>query len=579
MIDELHIRNLGVISEARLPLGPGFTAVTGETGAGKTMVVTALGLVLGERAEASAVRAGAEAAEVDARILLAPGTPNSARVLERVADAGGRADDDELMLSRSVSAEGRSKAVVGGRSAPVGVLAELAEDLVAVHGQSEQIRLRSASAQRDALDRFAGATLIAVRDKYRESFLHAKQLLAELDDIRSHSAERTREAELLRAELDEIERVNPQPGEDIELAVRAERLANIEELRLAAATAHEALSSEDIDGGDVLALLDTARRALERSSDPELLPLGSQLGDLSYAVRDIAGSVASFLANLEQGGPGELDAINERRAALTALIRKHAVDPGEGIDAVIAFAELGSQRLLSLDSGTERVESLQAEVQAATDRVRLLAGELSAARQSAARELSALVTEELHALALPDAQLVVEVNSLDLGHEPGQLPSALSESGADTVTLLLAPHPGAEPRPIAKTASGGELSRVMLALEVVISATEPVPTFVFDEVDAGVGGAAAIEIGRRLARLAKHAQVIVVTHLAQVAAFADNHLRVLKSSDGMVTASSVERLDGAAREAEMARLLSGLAESESGLEHARELLALGASIA
>lgn len=571
MIEELHIRNLGVIAEAVLPLGPGFTAVTGETGAGKTMVVTALGLVLGDRADAGAVRSGSDQAEVDARVHLTGST--NARIAELVDEAGGRIDDGELLLGRSVSSEGRSRASVGGRAAPIGVLSDLAEHLVAVHGQSEQIRLRSTAAQREALDRFAGRTLLAVLEKYRSSFVHAKQLEGELAELSTSRATRETEAEQLRAALDEIEAVDPKPGEDVELATRAERLANTEDLRLAAATAHDALSSEALDGGDVLALLETARRTLDRANDPELGPLAAQLAELSLTARDIAGTLAAFVANLEEGGPADLDLIQERRAAITALLRKHG-GAEASVDAVLAFSETASRRLLDLDGGDERIAEIEAELATERDRVRLLAGELSAARQAAARELSTAVSTELHALALPDAQLVVEVSSLDLGAASEPLPATLTETGADTVTLLLAPHPGSEPRPIAKSASGGELSRVMLALEVVISATDPVPTFVFDEVDAGVGGAAAIEIGRRLARLAEHSQVIVVTHLAQVAAFADNHLRVHKASDGFVTASSVERLSGAEREAEMARLLSGLAESESGLAHARELLAL-----
>lgn len=570
MIDELHIRNLGVIAEATLPLGPGFTAVTGETGAGKTMVVTALGLVLGDRADAGAVRGGTEQAEVDARLRLDSRT--AARIADTIDELGAKLDDSELLLGRTVSTEGRSRASVGGRAAPVGVLAELAEHLVAVHGQSEQIRLRSAAAQREALDRYAGPTLLAVQAKYRDSYLRARELEGALADVAANREARDREAELLRADLEEIEQLAPKSGEDTELALRIERLANTEALRLAAATAHDALSSESLDGADVLALLDTAKRTLERAGDPELDPLAAELGQLSFAARDIATAIAGFVANLDEAGPAELDALNERRAALTALIRKHSA---ESIDAVLDWSETASRRLLELVTSDEHLDALRAELSAERARVRMLASELTASRVAAATDLSRAVSAELHALALPDAQLVVEVNSVDLGATDEALPSGLSESGADTVTLLLAPHPGSEPRPIAKSASGGELSRVMLALEVVISANDPVPTFVFDEVDAGVGGAAAIEIGRRLAKLAQHAQVIVVTHLAQVAAFADNHLRVHKANDGFVTASSVERLSGVDREAEMARLLSGVG-SDLGLAHARELLALAA---
>lgn len=572
MIEELEIRNLGVIAQARLPLGPGFTAVTGETGAGKTMVVTALGLILGERAEATRVRSGADNAEVDARLRLAEGTPWAESVATRVDEAGGRVEDGELLISRTVSAEGRSKASLGGRAAPVGVLAEIAEQLVVVHGQSEQLRLRSSTAQRDALDRFAGSELIALREKFRESYRSCIESGAELQRLSESHDARVREAAILREDLADIEEIAPQPGELEAIAVRIERLSNLEQLRLSATEAHEALSSETLDGTDALGLIETSRRILERSDDPELVTLAQQLAEVGFTVRDVAGSIAGYVAGLESDGPHALSVLNERRAALTGLLRKHARD---SLDDVISWAEGAHTRLLELDSDDDKIEALTLEVAQSAARVRLLGKELSVARRSAAKDLAAAVTNELQALALPDATLVVDVVSVDLDEgSDTQLPSALSESGADSVSLLLAPHPGAEPRPISKSASGGELSRVMLALEVVISASDPVPTFVFDEVDAGVGGAAAIEIGRRLARLSENAQVIVVTHLAQVAAFADNHLRVEKSSDGLVTVSSIKTLQGAEREAEMARLLSGMPDSEAGLAHARELLAL-----
>ena len=249
MIDELQIRNLGVIAEATLPLGPGFTAVTGETGAGKTMVVSALGLVLGERADASSVRSGSDAAEVDARVRM---SDRVAAALRPIVDGvGGRFDDDELLLTRTVTGEGRSRASVGGRAAPVGTLADIAEHLVVVHGQSEQIRLRSASAQREALDRFAGPTLMAVQAKYRDSYLHARELEAELADLEANRIEREVEAARLNEQLEAIAAVDPKLGEDVELAQRIERLSNVEALRLAASTAHNALSSEALDGADV----------------------------------------------------------------------------------------------------------------------------------------------------------------------------------------------------------------------------------------------------------------------------------------------------------------------------------------
>lgn len=564
MIDEISIRDLGVIGEARLPLGPGFTALTGETGAGKTMVVTALGLLLGARGDAGVVRSGADRALVEGRWIV----DTDGAVAERVRDAGGDLDDDELILARTVSGEGRSRAIVGGRSAPVGVLGELGEQLVVVHGQSDQVRLKSSTAQREALDRYAGAELSAVLAEYRAAFAAWNAARDELARLTGDRNARVREADELRAAIDEIEQLAPQRGEDTELAERAERLGNLEDLRLAAAQAHELLSSEALDGAsDAIGLIDAARRSIERVSghDAQLAPIVEQLAAAGYAVTEAATELSGYLASLETDGGRELEAVNERRAALTDLARRF----GPSLDDVIELLDIGSARLLELDQDDDRIADLTEEVERGAAAVDALADRLTALRTAAAARLADAVTAELAALAMPDARLTVSLEQRD----------ELTSSGRDSVALLLQPHAGADPRPLGKGASGGELSRVMLALEVVIAETDPVPTFVFDEVDAGVGGASAIEIGRRLARLARTSQVIVVTHLAQVAAFATNHLTVVKGSDGTVTASSVQQLDGDARVAEMARLLSGLADSDTGLEHARELLAEARSLA
>jgi DNA repair protein RecN (Recombination protein N) len=560
VIEEMRLRDLGVIAEATLPIGSGFTAITGETGAGKTMVVTGLGLLLGQRADSGAVRAGATQAAVDGVWIV----PEHGAVADRVRDAGGELEPiggglAELLVGRSLSSEGRSRASVGGRAAPAGVLADLADDLVVVHGQSDQLRLRTAAAQRDALDRFGGAAVAAALTAYRATYQRSRELTQELTTLTEDRDARAREAEELRAAIDEIEHAAPQPNEDTELAVRAERLANAEELRAAAATAHDLLSG-DGDAPDVGLLLAESRRALERGHDPVLDELAGQAADLGYRAADLAQSLARYLADLDETGPHELAAVEERRAVLGGLIRTHG-----SLDAALELLETGSARLLELDDDGARIERLTAEREAAASALDLDAAALTAARAEAAAQLGAAVTEELHALAMPDARVVVAVT-----------PGAESASGRDDVAILLAPHTGSEPRPVARSASGGELSRVMLAIEVVIAGVDPVPTFVFDEVDAGIGGAAAIEVGRRLARLARSSQVIAVTHLAQVAAFANNHLSVVKASDGSVTASDVRRLEGPEREAEMARLLSGMPDSDAALTHARELLGLRA---
>ncbi|MCP2032560.1 DNA repair protein RecN (Recombination protein N) [Okibacterium sp. HSC-33S16] len=566
MIEEIGIRDLGVIAEAALPLGTGFTAITGETGAGKTMVVTALGLLLGGRADSGVIRQGSGAASVDGRWVI----PADGAVAERVAEAGGGVDpfgegQAELTLGRSVSAEGRSRAQVGGRSAPVGVLAELGEQLVVVHGQSDQIRLRSQTAQRDALDRFAGSDLAGLLADYRSVYSRYLENTTERDTLIRERDARSAEAAELREIIAEIEAIAPQPGEDDELAVRAERLTNLEELRLAAASAREAISAEESEGPDVALLLDSARRQLERVSsfDAELGTLAEQVANASYQLSEVALELSRYLAGLDADGARELEIVQDRRSDLNVLLRKY----GPTFEDVLATLDNGNARLLELDSDSDRIDELTAVVEADAALVDALATRVTETRREAAGQLANAVSDELSALAMPDATLVIEVAASD----------ELTFSGRDSISFLLKPHAGAEPRALAKGASGGELSRVMLAIEVVIAGSDPVPTFVFDEVDSGVGGAAAIEIGRRLAKLAESAQVIAVTHLAQVAAFANNHLAVVKDSDGTVTASSVRQLTGDERTAEMARLLSGLADSDSGLAHAEELLTLARS--
>lgn len=557
MIEEISIRQLGVIGEARLPLGPGFTALTGETGAGKTMVVTALGLLLGDRADSGAIRSGSGQALVEGHWQI----DERGAVADRVRDAGGDLDDGALILSRSISQEGRSRAVVGGRSAPISVLNEIGHQLVVVHGQSDQMRLKSATAQREALDRFAGAELSAALGDYQMVFRHWNDAQAELQVLVTEFERRAREADELRIAMTAIEAAAVHRGEDAELAELAGRLSNLEDLRLAAAQAHDVISADDLDESrDVLSLLDSARRSIERvsSHDAALVPIGEALANAGFIAGELAMQLSSYLASLDSDSGRELDGVHERRAELAALTRAY----GPTLDDVIDYLDSGSGRLSELDHDTDRIDVLRAEVDDDYARILVLAEQVSGLRRAAAGRLSERVTEELAALAMGSARITVEVTQRE----------EYTASGCDSVAILLQPHPGAEPRPLGRGASGGELSRVMLALEVVIAATDPVPTFIFDEVDAGVGGASAIEIGRRLAQLAKTAQVIVVTHLAQVAAFATNHLRVVKDSDGLVTASSVQQLQGEERIAEMARLLSGLPDSESGLTHARELI-------
>jgi DNA repair protein RecN (Recombination protein N) len=569
MLEELRIRDLGVITDATLPLGPGLSVVTGETGAGKTMVVTAVGLLLGARSDAGAVRSGAKSASAEAVLKLDAGHAAVTRAREAGAEVEEFDGGAELLLARSVGADGRSRAFLGGRAAPVGVLAEIGATLVVVHGQSEQIRLKSPVAQRSALDKFAGDSLAGTLAGYQELHAHWKAIQAELDTLRSAARERLREAESLEAALAEIDAVDPQPGEDESLKAEAVKLANVEELRIAATTAHQALIAEDFgEDADATTLVDAAKRTLEHVAehDEELGSVAARLAEVGFLLNDIATELASYEAALDTEGPERLAEIEDRRAALAKLVRKYA----PSIDEVLVWAEEARARFEELQDDSTRIEALDAEVARSEAELRKQAAAISKARKKAAKELSARVSAELKALAMADATLIITVES---GEQLGPF-------GVDEVSFLLRPHSGAPARPLGKGASGGELSRVMLAIEVVLAAVDPVPTFVFDEVDAGVGGRAAGEIGRRLAMLARHVQVLVVTHLPQVAAFADQHIRVTKTSvrgpDGATatgfTSSDVQLLDEAERVRELARMLAGQEDSESARAHAQELL-------
>jgi DNA repair protein RecN (Recombination protein N) len=577
VLDELRIQALGVIDDAAMHFGAGLTVVTGETGAGKTMVVTGLQLLFGARADSAQVRAGTDQCAVDGRV-----TVNGA-ALARVTEAGAQLDeDDTLLLRRTVTNTGRSRAHAGGISVPVGVLAELGDLVLAIHGQAGQMRLARPAEQRNALDRYAGVDLAAYRAEWRD-WQEAEQRWQErVRDAASLAAE----AEVLAHGLAEIERVAPRPGEDEELAATASRLAHVDALRTAARVAHDAVVGSDDpapDAADVLGLLGPAVQELSRaaSADPALDDLGARLRTLSAEVADLGADLAAYEAGLD-ADPETLARVEQRRADLSALVRRfgRAVDHDgpTGVAAVLDWAKRAAARHAEIDVSDEALDRLKDSRDTAGAAAARAAGALSTQRTQAAARLSAAVTAELAGLAMPGAELGVVVRhrppssgqpTLDL---PGG-PAGAGPDGVDEVTFELRAEPAAPAVALHRGASGGELSRVMLALEVVLADTDPVPTMVFDEVDAGVGGRAAIEVGRRLARLARSRQVIVVTHLAQVAAYADRHLVVDRAAaSGGITASEVRAVADSDREAELARMLGGL-DSVTARRHAAELLA------
>lgn len=547
MIESLSIRNLGVIAQAELSFESGFNALTGETGAGKTMVLSALNLLLGGRADSAVIRAGESALSVTGTWRIE--SPELRLMLEEL---GASVEDGELIVTRTVSSDGRSKAILGGTPVPISTLADLAEQLVAVHGQSDQQRLRSLSAQRDALDEYGQLAPLVLA--YQGAYAQYRDLKARHERMLSSTGQDRARVDELTGLLATFAKLDPQPGEIAALGELIDRLSDVDNLRIAAMTAHEALSPEDSIGA--LQALGIARKSLESSSDPVLQGLGKRLHEIADLTRDLSVELSAYLMDLELD-PKQLEVSLERRAELLAFERRNG-----DLDTFIEKVPALQAELLDLDSSDEQLEKLEMHLEAALSQLAGLARELTSARTAAAERLSAEVSAELTELAMAGSKLVVQVQPL----------GDFENSGQDRVEFMLAAFDGANLRPIARAASGGELSRIMLALELVLSKGKTLPTMIFDEVDAGVGGQTAVELGRRLARVAKNTQVLVITHLAQVAAFSSNQIRVLKNTQGSITHSSVLPLQGEERVRELARMLSGSPDSEIAIAHARELL-------
>ncbi|MEE2852253.1 MAG: DNA repair protein RecN [Actinomycetota bacterium] len=575
MLTEIRIESLGAISAAVGEFDRGLTVLTGETGTGKTMVVTGLHLLGGARADATRVRSGADRAIVEGRFTTTDLDEATIAKLDDLLDASGaeRDEDGSVIALRSVSRDGPSRAYLGGRSVPAKSLGDFTAGLLTLHGQNDQLRLMRPEEQCGALDRFAKAGPALERyGKLRDAWLSARR---DLLDRRNRMRELALEADRLNFALDEIDAVDPQPGEDDALVAEILRLSELDTLREAAAGARAALSSDEAGGSGFGATdsLGKARAALESTDDAKLLALAGQLGEVLTVVVDAAGELGGFLAELPVDASA-LESRLARQAELRTLTRKYAAD----IDGVLAWAAESRERLAQLDVSEEGLAALAARVDELAGELAQAAVDLSSIRRKAAKRLAKEVTAELSGLAMADAQFSIDVtvdaapaadDAAALRLPSGELARAGAD-GVDEVEFGFAAHRGMDQLPLAKSASGGELSRVMLALEVVLAASAAGTTMVFDEVDAGVGGRAAVQIGRRLARLARTHQVIVVTHLPQVAAYADVHLVV--HGAGPKGTSVVRRVADDERVAELARMLAGLGESDSGRAHARELL-------
>lgn len=555
MLEEISIQNLGVIQEATLPFTKGLTVITGETGAGKTMVLTALSLLLGKRSDSSIVRHGTEFTSVE-------GCWNvtNLNILPEIQEVGAIIEDGNLYMNRTVYKDGKSRAVIGGKTTPASVLAKIGDGLVNIHGQSDQIRLKSSAAQREALDSFAKEQLTKILEEYRQTYTSWKEKLVLLKEIKTNMVAREREYEELIRAIEEISTINPKPGEDEELKNEADMLSNVESLTEAATIAQEALSSENYETVNVLDGISRTIKALSNVSnyDPNIKELYELAVNTQINALELSSGLATYLNGLDMNSLERLNEVQERRATINTLIRKYGIT----LEDVIEYAEKAQERVTSLDPKNINIENLEAELETLKTELATQSKKLTQIRKIKSSELVTAVNLELAGLAMGGNKLEIAITTSE----------TYTINGCDEINFMLKTAGASEARPLNKSASGGELSRIMLALEVVIADPEVTPTFIFDEVDSGVGGATAIEIGKRLSQLATEAQVIVVTHLPQVAVFADNHLRVLKNNSDTFVSTDVNQLTEPERIEELARMLSGLTNSETGKSHAAELI-------
>ena len=563
-LEEIHIKNIGVITQANLEFNKGLTVLTGETGAGKTMVLTALSLVLGGKSESSLVRTGEERLTASALFSIPK------KKIAEFENLGIEVEEGTLTISRSVTKDGKSKAIASGVSVSAGALSDASDYLIEIHGQSSGINITKGSRQRELLDRYAGKPHISALDNYQNQLRQYQQIKERIADLKKSAASREESLAALKLFSETFSKLKPTANEFSDIDDEIRRLSSVEELRLAVT---HALSAIENDEAGVLSALGQAKKSLDsvKEKDSKLEKFSDDFNEAFFILADLLPNLTSYLAVLE-ADPERLDFLQERRAALTAFVKKWIPESNgdEGLILLIDRNKSVASQLEDLSGGDERIQALEKELLLIKKALLAAAVNLSQGRKIAATDLSQKVSEEMHSLSMPHTNLVIEVLAPD--YEGAMKESDFSAHGCDNVSMFLQTHENAPLVSLAKGASGGEMSRVMLALEVVLAASNPVGTYIFDEVDAGVGGAAAIEVGRRLHALSKNAQVIVVTHLPQVAAWGDQHYVVEKSIDGTVISSGVTSVEGEARISEIARMLAGLQESSSAKEHASELL-------
>jgi DNA repair protein RecN (Recombination protein N) len=556
-LEEISIRSLGVIESSNIEFNDGLTVLTGETGAGKTMVLTALGLVLGSKSDSDLVRIGAERATVTGRFAV------NQNIASSITENGGQIEDGCAVITRTVSAQGKSRVLIGGALTSASFVADLSDQLVEIHQQSSALRLTKPNVVRELVDSFGGISLSDYLAVYEEFTTLQKRL----SDLKSQLARRDVEIAELTEFVKVFSAVNPKPNEIELIENEISKLGSVEDINQHLSTALNSLENDEVSA---INHLQQARKELDRVKDKDAsldLILDRYL-ELVLGFQDVTSDLTSYLVGLE-ADPKRFEFLQNRKSEINNLIKKF----GKGSDRSVAYEQLiedgnnASLRIEDLSGGDVRVKEIEQELIKVFNRLKKEGQKVSQLRAQAAVSMSQSVTQEIKALSMPNGEISIKCEEND----PDQI-SSYTASGINDLEILFCSHQGGKELPLNKVASGGELSRVMLAMEVVIAQTQSIGTYIFDEVDAGVGGKAAIEIGRRLSKLSKNAQVIVITHLAQVAVWADHHLVVKKSEGGSVTQSDVISIDEAGRKVEIARMLSGQEDSQTAQQHASELL-------
>ena len=576
MINDLRIQNIGVIEDVSLEMSNGFTVLTGETGAGKTMILTAFQMIIGEKVDSSLVRANEKSALVEAFIKV----PQDKELRQRLEELDVAIEDDGTQISRTIAREGRGKIILGGRSVPNATLEEITQSSITIHGQGDQVLLNKSSFQRQLLDQFAGDDHLANVVKYQDLYSKYIETKRKLEELKKAGGQNALRIAQLQESVKELKDAQLEVDEEVSITERINLINNSEDIFESLALADKLLNGAEDGTTSVTSQLNQARKALDTAAakSERISSLRDQISNLEIEVSSLARDVNRDLASLDRD-PATIDKLESRRALIKKLLTKYGPTSKDALENIKRFTE----ELATIEDLPSAIESVEKEIQMQLRELAISAQKIHDSRVHSSTKISLAIEKELKSLSMPNADFKVRIETsedqagLKIKVDKNETHLHFDNYGVDQISFEFSANPGQPLRPISKVASGGEMSRIMLAIELVFSKSGASKTMIFDEVDAGIGGAAAIEVGKRLKALAKNHQIVVVTHLPQVAAFADKHLKVEKSASGNITTSSVIELDSGARVTEIARMMAGIQDSASALEHARELLGMSQS--